>query len=42
MFLECKGLLPCGLLASETTIDSEKYCETLEKLLEAVEPKRPE
>jgi hypothetical protein len=38
---DCEGLLLCDFLPPETTINSEKYCGTLEKLHKAIKQKRP-
>jgi hypothetical protein len=36
MLWNCEGLLLCEFLPPKTTINSDKYCETLEKLHEAI------
>jgi hypothetical protein len=41
MFWDCEGLLLCEFLPPKTTINSDKYRETLEKLREAIKQKRP-
>jgi hypothetical protein len=41
VFWDCEGLLLCEFLPPKTTINSDKYCETLEKLHEAIKQKRP-
>jgi hypothetical protein len=41
VFWACEGLLLCEFLPPKTTINSNKYCETLEKLCEAIKQKRP-
>jgi histone-lysine N-methyltransferase SETMAR len=38
---DCEGLLLCEFLPPKTTINSNKYCETLEKLHESIKRKRP-
>jgi hypothetical protein len=41
MFWDCEGFLLCEFLPPKTTINSNKYCETLETLHEAIKRKRP-
>jgi hypothetical protein len=41
VFWDCEGLLLSEFLLPKTTIDSNKYCETLEILCEAIKRKRP-
>jgi hypothetical protein len=40
VFWDCEGLLLCEFLPPKT-INSDKYCETLEKLRETIKRKRP-
>jgi hypothetical protein len=39
VFWDCEDLL-CGFLVPKTTINSDKYCETLEELCTAIKWKR--
>jgi hypothetical protein len=41
VFWDCEGLLMCEFLPPKTTINSDKYCETLKKFCEAIKRKRP-
>jgi hypothetical protein len=41
VFWDCESLLLCEFLPTKTTINSDKYCKTLEKLHKAIERKRP-
>jgi hypothetical protein len=41
VFWDCEGLLLCEFLLPKTTINSDKYCGTLEELREAIMRKRP-
>jgi hypothetical protein len=36
MLWDCQGLLLCEFLSPKMKVNSEKYCETLKKLLEAI------
>jgi hypothetical protein len=36
MFWDCESLLLCEFLPPKTTINSNKYCRTLEKLSKAI------
>jgi hypothetical protein len=40
-FWDREGILLCEFLPPKTTISSDKYCKTLEKLHEAIKRKRP-
>jgi hypothetical protein len=40
VFWDCEGLLLCEFLPPKT-INSDEYCETPEKLREAIKSKRP-
>jgi hypothetical protein len=41
VFWDCEGLLLCEFFPPKTTINGDKYYETLEKLHEAIKQKRP-
>jgi hypothetical protein len=41
VFWDCEGLLLLEILPRKTNLNSNKYCETLEKLREAIIRKRP-
>jgi hypothetical protein len=36
VFWDCEGLVLCEFITPKTTINSNKYCETLEKLRKAI------